>query len=182
MWDLPSLLDIDVTRIITPVWYHLLLNKRHPGKIPMPARSRYHTAATLYRYHCKSSIVHAMLYIVHRYHVIVYILVRAAFFSDFWCLVHCCLFARAIARTAVNCTVPCLFFYWYGTVGIIRTFPQLPHPHTTNNGLYKSSFFSLFFVCRGLGFEFYGFVAGWRHTLRSEWPFIFIIITRNPPV
>ena len=27
----------------------------------------------------------------------------------------------------------------------------------------------------GLGFEFCVFVAGWRHALRSEWPFIFII-------
>ena len=28
----------------------------------------------------------------------------------------------------------------------------------------------------GLGFEFCVFVAGWRHALRSEWPFIIIII------
>ena len=28
----------------------------------------------------------------------------------------------------------------------------------------------------GLGFEFYVFVAGWRHAHRSEWPFIFIFI------
>ena len=28
-----------------------------------------------------------------------------------------------------------------------------------------------------LGFEFCVFVAGWRHALRSEWPFIIIIIT-----
>ena len=28
----------------------------------------------------------------------------------------------------------------------------------------------------GLGFEFCVFVAGWRHALRSEWPFITIII------
>ena len=27
----------------------------------------------------------------------------------------------------------------------------------------------------GLGFEFCVFVAGWRHALRSEWPFIIII-------
>ena len=27
----------------------------------------------------------------------------------------------------------------------------------------------------GLGFEFRVFVAGWRHALRSEWPFIIII-------
>ena len=32
------------------------------------------------------------------------------------------------------------------------------------------------FVVGGLGFEFYVFVAGWRHALRSEWPFIIIII------
>ena len=32
------------------------------------------------------------------------------------------------------------------------------------------------FVVGGLGFEFRVFVAGWRHALRSEWPFIIIII------
>ena len=31
-------------------------------------------------------------------------------------------------------------------------------------------------VVGGLGFEFCVFVDGWRHTLRSEWPFIIIII------
>ena len=35
----------------------------------------------------------------------------------------------------------------------------------------------LAFDVGGLGFEFCVFVAGWRHALRSEWPFI-IIITR----
>ena len=40
-----------------------------------------------------------------------------------------------------------------------------------------SSFpFLLAFVVGGLGFEFCVFVAGWRHALRSEWPFIIIII------
>ena len=33
-----------------------------------------------------------------------------------------------------------------------------------------------FFVVGGLGFELCVFVAGWRHALRSEWPFIIIII------
>ena len=32
------------------------------------------------------------------------------------------------------------------------------------------------FVVGGLGFELCVFVAGWRHALRSEWPFIIIII------
>ena len=32
------------------------------------------------------------------------------------------------------------------------------------------------FVVGGLGFEFCEFVAGWRHALRSEWPFTIIII------
>ena len=32
------------------------------------------------------------------------------------------------------------------------------------------------FVVGGLGFKFCVFVAGWRHALRSEWPFIIIII------
>ena len=36
--------------------------------------------------------------------------------------------------------------------------------------------FSFAFVVGGLGFEFCVFVAGWRHALRSEWPFIIIII------
>ena len=41
-----------------------------------------------------------------------------------------------------------------------------------------SSFLLLFvFVVGGLGFEFCMVVAGWRHALRSEWPFIIIIIT-----
>ena len=41
--------------------------------------------------------------------------------------------------------------------------------------------FPLFFafVVGGLGFEFCVFVAGWRHALRSEWPFIIIIIIRK---
>ena len=33
------------------------------------------------------------------------------------------------------------------------------------------------FIVGGLGFEFCVLVAGWRHALRSEWPFIIIIIT-----
>ena len=35
------------------------------------------------------------------------------------------------------------------------------------------------FVVGGLGFEFCVFVAGWRHALRSEWPFIIIIISHE---
>ena len=41
-------------------------------------------------------------------------------------------------------------------------------------------FFFLVFLCVrcwGIGFEFCVFVAGWRHALRSEWPFIINIIT-----
>ena len=34
----------------------------------------------------------------------------------------------------------------------------------------------LAFDVGGLGFEFWVFVAGWRHALRSEWPFFIIII------
>ena len=38
-----------------------------------------------------------------------------------------------------------------------------------------SSFpFLLAFAVGGLGFEFCVFVAGWRHVLRSEWPFIIL--------
>ena len=32
------------------------------------------------------------------------------------------------------------------------------------------------FLVGGLGFEFCVFVAGWGHALRSEWPFIIVII------
>ena len=40
-----------------------------------------------------------------------------------------------------------------------------------------SSFPFLFaFDVGGPGFEFCAFVAGWRHALRIEWPFIIIII------
>ena len=35
------------------------------------------------------------------------------------------------------------------------------------------------FIVGGLGFEFCVFVAGWRHALRSEWPFIIIITTKQ---
>ena len=37
-------------------------------------------------------------------------------------------------------------------------------------------YFLVFLWCWGLGFEFCLFIAGWRHALRSEWPFIIIII------
>ena len=43
--------------------------------------------------------------------------------------------------------------------------------------LFFSSFpLLLEFVVGGLGFEFCVLVTGWRHALRSEWPFIIIII------
>ena len=42
--------------------------------------------------------------------------------------------------------------------------------------LFSSFPLLLAFVVRGLRFEFCVFVAGWRHALRSEWPFIIIII------
>ena len=38
------------------------------------------------------------------------------------------------------------------------------------------------FVVGGLGFELCVFVAGWRHALRSEWPFIIIIIITLVPI
>ena len=38
------------------------------------------------------------------------------------------------------------------------------------------------FVVGGLGFELWVFVAGWRHALRSEWPFIIIIIINTWPI
>ena len=40
--------------------------------------------------------------------------------------------------------------------------------------LFSSFPLLLAFVIGGLGFEFCVFVAGWRHALRSEWPFIII--------
>ena len=42
--------------------------------------------------------------------------------------------------------------------------------------LFSSFPLLLAFVVGGLGFEFCVFVAGWRHALLSEWPFIIIII------
>ena len=42
--------------------------------------------------------------------------------------------------------------------------------------LFSSFPLLLAFDVGGLGFEFCVFVAGWRHALRSEWPFIIIII------
>ena len=41
--------------------------------------------------------------------------------------------------------------------------------------LFSSFPLLLAFVVGGLGFKFFVFVAGWRHALRSEWPFIIII-------
>ena len=41
--------------------------------------------------------------------------------------------------------------------------------------LFSSFPLLLAFVVGGLGFEFCVFVAGWRHALRSEWPFIMMI-------
>ena len=43
--------------------------------------------------------------------------------------------------------------------------------------LFSSFLLLLAFVVEGLGFEFCVSVAGWRHALRSTWPFIIIIIT-----
>ena len=40
--------------------------------------------------------------------------------------------------------------------------------------LFSSFPLLLAFVVGGLGFEFCVLVAGWRHALRSEWPFIII--------
>ena len=56
--------------------------------------------------------------------------------------------------------------------------------HSFNNVVVMRQCFILFssfplllaFIVGGLGFEFCVFVAGWRHALRSEWPFIIIII------
>ena len=41
--------------------------------------------------------------------------------------------------------------------------------------LVSSFLLLLAFVVEGLGFEFCVSVAGWRHALRSTWPFIIII-------
>ena len=43
--------------------------------------------------------------------------------------------------------------------------------------LFSSFPLLLAFVVGGLVFEFRVFVAGWRHALRSEWPFIIIVTT-----
>ena len=47
--------------------------------------------------------------------------------------------------------------------------------------LFSSFPLLLAFVVGDLGFEFCVFVAGWRHALRGEWPFIIIIITDSGP-
>ena len=44
--------------------------------------------------------------------------------------------------------------------------------------LFSSFPLLLAFVVGVLGFEFCVLVAGWRHALRSEWPFIIIIIIK----
>ena len=42
-----------------------------------------------------------------------------------------------------------------------------------------SNFYFLFvFAVGGLGFEFCVFVAGWRHALWSEWPFIIMMMIK----
>ena len=41
---------------------------------------------------------------------------------------------------------------------------------------YSRGVMEIAFVVGGLGFEFCVFVAGWRHALRSEWPFIIILM------
>ena len=45
--------------------------------------------------------------------------------------------------------------------------------------LFSSFPLLLEFGVGGLGFEFCVFVAGWRHALRSEWPFIIMINNKN---
>ena len=37
----------------------------------------------------------------------------------------------------------------------------------------------LAFVVEGLGIEFCVIVAGWKHALRSEWPFIIILLLQT---
>ena len=44
--------------------------------------------------------------------------------------------------------------------------------------LFSSFPLLLAFGIGGLGFEFCVFVAGWRHALRSAWPFIIIVLKR----
>ena len=55
--------------------------------------------------------------------------------------------------------------------------PLLPLARPGKFILFSSFPLLLVFFVGGLGFEFCVFVAGCRHALRSEWPFIIIIIT-----
>ena len=59
------------------------------------------------------------------------------------------------------------------------TSPNHQLAHSTAYPVYSLQYFGascvLAFVVGGLGFEFCVFVAGWRHALRSEWPFMIII-------
>ena len=42
--------------------------------------------------------------------------------------------------------------------------------------IYHTTQYTLLFAVGGLGCEFCVFVAGWRHALRSEWPFISLLL------
>ena len=62
---------------------------------------------------------------------------------------------------------------------MLETSKELTHtitvPDSNNHTNIKSKKLLFAFVVGGLGFEFCVFIAGWRHALRSEWPFTIII-------
>ena len=66
-------------------------------------------------------------------------------------------------------------YYWIHSISFI-------HGSTVHIGFYCYCVIVviiIWFVVGGLGFEFCVFVAVWKHALRSEWPFIIIIINAD---
>ena len=55
---------------------------------------------------------------------------------------------------------------------VVQPSPVVVDAHYSSS---RKAFDPRYFDLGGLGFEFCVFVAGWRHALRSEWPFIIII-------
>ena len=77
----------------------------------------------------------------------------------------------------------CLYYY----IALTHTYHILLCNTDIISLIYCSYPYSPFTVCNLvlslpytiLSFEFCVFVAGWRHALRSEWPFIIIIIRKK---
>ena len=79
-------------------------------------------------------------------------------------------------NSEVQYTVLYVFIYVYSITCSIYLFAELVLSFEQCFILFCSFPLLFAFVVGGLGLEFCVFVAGWRHALRSEWPFIIIII------